>query len=43
MKAAFFKQGLEAETNTPEQFTEMIRREVEQNIKLARAAGIKPQ
>ena len=43
MKAAFFKQGLEVETNTPEQFTEMIRREVEQNIKLARAAGIKPQ
>src|SRR3970282_2729537 len=43
MKAAFFKQGLEAETNTPEQFTEMIRRGVEQNIKLARAAGIKPQ
>ena len=43
MKAAFFKQGLEAETNTPEQFTEMIRREVEQNIKLARAAGIKPE
>jgi len=43
MKAAFFKQGLEAETNTLEQFTEMIRREVEQNIKLARAAGIKLQ
>jgi tripartite-type tricarboxylate transporter receptor subunit TctC len=43
MKAAFFKQGLEAETNTPEQFTEMIRREVESNIMLARAAGIKPE
>lgn len=43
MKAAFFKQGLEVETNTPEQFTEMIRREVESNIKLARAAGIKPE
>jgi len=43
MKAAFFKQGLEAETNSPEQFTEMIRREVEQNIKLARGAGIKPE
>jgi len=26
-----------------EQFTEMIRREVEQNIKLARGAGIKPE
>jgi tripartite-type tricarboxylate transporter receptor subunit TctC len=43
MKAAFFKQGLEAETNSPDQFTEMIRREVDQNIKLARAAGIKPE
>ena len=42
-KALFFKQGLEVETNSPEQFTEMIRREVEQNIKLARAAGIKAQ
>jgi tripartite-type tricarboxylate transporter receptor subunit TctC len=43
MKAAFFKQGLETETNTPEQFTDMIRREVEQNVKLARAAGIKAE
>jgi tripartite-type tricarboxylate transporter receptor subunit TctC len=43
MKASFFKQGLEAETNSPEQFTEMIRREVEQNIKLARGAAIKPE
>ncbi len=42
-KTAFFKQGLEAETNSPEQFTEMIRREVDQNIKLARAAGIKAE
>lgn len=40
MKAAFFKQGLEPATSTPEQFTELIRREVEQNLKLARAAGI---
>jgi len=43
MKAAFFKQGLEAETTTPERFREMIQREVEQNVKLARAAGIKPE
>lgn len=43
MKAAFVKQGLEPETNSPEQFKEMIRREVEQNIKLARGAGIKPE
>ena len=41
MKAAFFKQGLETDTNTPEQFTEMIRREVDQNVKLAKAAGIR--
>lgn len=43
MKAAFFRQGLETETYTPEQFTEMIRREVDQNIKLARGAGIKQE
>ena len=43
MKAAFFRQGLESDTNTPEQFTEMIRREVDQNIKLTRASGIKPE
>ena len=40
MRAAFFKQGLEPESNTPEQFTELVLREVEQNVKLARAAGI---
>ncbi|MBI1988491.1 MAG: tripartite tricarboxylate transporter substrate binding protein [Betaproteobacteria bacterium] len=40
MKTAFFKQGLEPETNTPEQFADLIRREVDQNEKLARAAGI---
>lgn len=43
MKASLFKQGLEVETNSPEQFTQMIRREVEQNVKLARNAGIKPE
>jgi tripartite-type tricarboxylate transporter receptor subunit TctC len=43
MKAAFFRQGLETDTNTPEQFTEMIRREVDQNVKLARAAGIRAE
>ncbi|HEV7390180.1 MAG TPA: tripartite tricarboxylate transporter substrate binding protein [Burkholderiales bacterium] len=43
MKVAFFKQGLEAETNSPEQFTQMIRNEVEQNISLARNAGIRPE
>lgn len=43
MKVALAKQGLEPETNTPEQFTELLRREVEQNIKLARAAGIEKE
>ena len=40
MKAAFFKQGLEPDTNTPQQFADLLRREVDQNVKLARAAGI---
>ena len=40
MKTAFFKQGLEPVTNTPAQFAELIRRETEQNVELARAAGI---
>ena len=43
MKAAFAKQGLEPDTNTPEQFTVLIKREVEQNIALARSAGIKSE
>jgi tripartite-type tricarboxylate transporter receptor subunit TctC len=43
VKKAFFDQGLLAETSTPDQFTALIRREVEQNIKLARAAGIPTQ
>lgn len=40
MKAAFFKQGLEPETNTPEQFVELIRREIEQNIRLAHGGEV---
>ncbi len=43
MKAAYFRQGLEVETNTAEEFAALIRREVEQNIKLARGAGIKQE
>ncbi len=43
MRADLLRQGLEAQTNSPEQFTAMIQREVAQNIELARAAGIKPQ
>jgi tripartite-type tricarboxylate transporter receptor subunit TctC len=37
------KQGLDVQTNTPEQFAAMIRREIDQNTKLIRAAGIKPE
>ncbi len=43
MKAAYFKQGLEVATNTADEFTSLIRREVELNVKLARAAGIKQE
>lgn len=41
MKESFFKQGLEAQTNTPEQFTAFIKRELAQNAKVAKFAGIK--
>jgi tripartite-type tricarboxylate transporter receptor subunit TctC len=41
MKNAFFDQGLVAETTTPEQFNALIRREVEQNVKLVKASGIR--
>jgi tripartite-type tricarboxylate transporter receptor subunit TctC len=37
------KQGLDIKTNSPDQFTAMIRNEIDQNIKLIRAAGIKPE
>lgn len=42
-KTAFLRQGLEVETTTPEQLVEFIQREVEQNIELARNAGIQKQ
>ena len=37
------KQGLEVQTNTPEQFAAFIRSEIAQNAKLAKLAGIKPE
>ena len=43
MAAQFGKQGLDVRTNTPEQFGAFIRNEIDQNIKLIRAAGIKPE
>ena len=42
-KAAFFRQGLEVERITPVQLFEFMQREVEQNIELARNAGIQKQ
>ena len=41
MKDAFFKQGLESQTNTPDEFATFIRRELAQNAKVAQFAGIK--
>ncbi len=43
LKSAFFKQGLEVETNSPYDFGQLIKREVAQNIALAKVAGIKPE
>ena len=43
IKEAFMRQGLEAQTNTPEQFAAFIRRELTQNAKVAQFAGIKAQ
>ena len=37
------KQGIEVETNTPEQFAALIHSEIAQNLKLIRSAGIKPE
>jgi tripartite-type tricarboxylate transporter receptor subunit TctC len=42
MKEAYFKQGLETQTNTPEQFATFIRRELVQNAKVVKFAGIRP-
>ena len=43
MKETFIKQGLEAQTSTPEQFSAFIRRELAQNAKVAKFAGIKAE
>lgn len=42
-KTAFLRQGLEVDVGTPEQFEEIMRREVTQNVELARNAGIEKQ
>ena len=41
IKEAMVKQGLEVQTNTPEQFAAFIRNERAQNAKLVKFAGIK--
>jgi tripartite-type tricarboxylate transporter receptor subunit TctC len=41
MKDAFMKQGLETQTNTPEQFAAFIRNELAQNARVVKFAGIK--
>ena len=43
MAAQFSKQGLDVRTNSPEQFGAFIRNEIDQNIRLIKAAGIKPE
>jgi tripartite-type tricarboxylate transporter receptor subunit TctC len=41
MKDAFNRQGLDPATSTPEEFAAFIRKEVAQNIKVVKEAGIK--
>ncbi len=43
MKDAFFKQGLETQTSTPEQFSAFIKRELAQNAKVVKFAGIRAE
>ena len=43
MKDAFMKQGLELQTGTPEQFGAFIRKEIVQNAKTAKFAGIRAE
>ncbi len=43
MKATFVRQGVEAQTNSPEQFAAYIATHLEQNAKLIRAIGLKPE
>jgi len=42
-KESFGKQGLEAQTTTPEQFTAFIGGQIEQNAKLIKAIGLRPE
>ena len=43
MRAAFFKQGLEPQTTSPDEFAQLMRSELEQNAAVAKSAGIVPE
>ena len=43
IQASYGKQGLEAQTNTPEQFAAFIGSQLEQNAKLIKAIGLKAE
>jgi tripartite-type tricarboxylate transporter receptor subunit TctC len=43
MKETFTRQGLETQTNTPEQFAAYISAQLEQNGKLIKAIGLKSE
>jgi tripartite-type tricarboxylate transporter receptor subunit TctC len=43
LKETMAKQGLEAQTNTPDQFAASINSEVAKNLELARKIGLKPE
>jgi len=43
LRTAFAKQGLDPQMDTPEQFGEFIRSEIAKNVKLVKAAGLKPE
>ena len=43
LKSALNKQGLEPQTNRPDEFAAFIRNEIEQNVKLVKLAGVKAE
>lgn len=43
MKDSFRKEGLEPQTNTPEQFAAFIRSELDRNARLIKSIGVKPE
>lgn len=43
LRASFAKQGLDPQSDTPEQFGEFVRGEIAKNVRLVKAAGLKPE